>query len=113
MMDKAQRETVSQNGASIPGSHKSAYQFLPLILIIIGLPILLAFLSTAIQGWGYVFDDSFITYRYAKNLAMGYGITWNHGLPPTEGYTNFLLVLISENLNTVRLPIASALACFE
>ena len=41
----------------------------------------------------FIFDDSFITYRYAKNLANGYGITWNPGEDPVEGYTNFLLVV--------------------
>jgi hypothetical protein len=41
-----------------------------------------------------VFDDAFITYRYAKNLAHGYGITWNPGAPPVEGYTNFMLVIL-------------------
>lgn len=83
-----------QNNSSNPGSPDIGYKYLPIPWIILGIPILLAFLSTAIQGWGYVFDDSFITYRYAKNLAMGYGITWNPGLPPTEGYTNFLLVIV-------------------
>lgn len=39
-------------------------------------------------------DDSFITYRYAKNLANGYGIVWNPGEAPVEGYTNFLLVIV-------------------
>ena len=62
-------------------------------LVILGIPILLWFVSGAIQDWHYVFDDAFITYRYAKNLAMGHGITWNPGHPPTEGYTNFLLVV--------------------
>lgn len=39
-----------------------------------------------------LFDDSFITYRYARNLAEGLGLVWNPG-EATEGYTNFLLVL--------------------
>ncbi len=62
--------------------------------LILVLPILLAFTSVAIQNWNRVYDDAFISYRYAQNLAMGHGITWNPGQPPTEGYTNFLLVLI-------------------
>jgi len=63
-------------------------------LIILGIPILLAFASNAIQMWHHVYDDAFITYRYAKNLSLGYGITWNPGHAPTEGYTNFLLVIV-------------------
>jgi arabinofuranosyltransferase len=44
--------------------------------------------------WGLTFDDSYISYRYAANLADGCGLTWNCGEMPTEGYTNFLLILI-------------------
>lgn len=42
----------------------------------------------------FPFDDAYITFRYAQNFANGNGIVWNIGGPPTEGYTNFLLVLI-------------------
>jgi arabinofuranosyltransferase len=62
-------------------------------LLILGVPILLGFLSTAVQGWHFVFDDAFISFRYAKNLGLGHGLTWNPGEAPTEGYTNFLLVV--------------------
>ena len=41
-----------------------------------------------------VLDDAFITYRFSKNIAKGQGIVWNYQGKPTEGYTNFLLVLI-------------------
>jgi hypothetical protein len=60
----------------------------------LGIVILLAFVRAAVDGWPLVFDDAFITYRYAQNLALGHGITWNVGQPPTEGYTNFLLVVL-------------------
>lgn len=65
-----------------------------LCLAIVGVPLLIAFLCTALQEWHSFFDDAFITFRYARNLADGYGITWNPGMPPTEGYTNFLLVVV-------------------
>lgn len=42
----------------------------------------------------YPIDDTFITFRYAENLAHGFGLVWNPGGPPTEGYTNFLYVLL-------------------
>ncbi len=42
----------------------------------------------------FPFDDTYITFRYAANLAHGFGIVWNPGGPTTEGYTNFLLVLL-------------------
>src|SRR5262249_10595062 len=50
--------------------------------------------STIAAHSNRIFDNSFITYRYARNLADGAGITWNVNEPPVEGYTNFLLVII-------------------
>jgi len=76
------------NGAIIAPKYPSPW------ILILAIPVLLTCLSISIQNWGQVFDDSYISYRYAQNLAMGYGITWNPGYPPTEGYTNFLLVVI-------------------
>jgi hypothetical protein len=39
-------------------------------------------------------DDSYISYRYAFNLANGDGLVFNPGERPVEGYSNFLYVLI-------------------
>ena len=39
-------------------------------------------------------DDPYIGYRYSRNLVRGYGLTWNPGEPPVEGYTNFLWVVL-------------------
>jgi len=41
-----------------------------------------------------VAEDSFIAFRYARNLASGHGLTWNVGQLPVEGYTNYLWVLL-------------------
>jgi arabinofuranosyltransferase len=42
-----------------------------------------------------VYDDAFISFRYANNLAKGYGIRYNLGShTPVEGYSNFLWVLL-------------------
>ncbi len=48
----------------------------------------------------FPFDDTFISFRYAEHVAAGYGLVWNIGGPPTEGFTNLLLVLV---LATARL----------
>lgn len=56
----------------------------------------------ALGIWGFMawaanpvmFDDSFISFRYAYNLAHGEGIVYNVG-ERIEGYTNFLWVLIT------------------
>src|SRR5262245_49530999 len=37
-----------------------------------------------------VAEDSYITYRFARNVAEWYGFVWNVGQPPVEGFTNFL-----------------------
>jgi len=42
----------------------------------------------------FPFDDTYITFRYAANIAHGFGIVWNPGGAHTEGYTNFLFVLL-------------------
>lgn len=41
----------------------------------------------------YLSDDAFISFRYARNLAEGYGLVYNPG-EKVEGYSNFLWVLI-------------------
>jgi hypothetical protein len=40
-----------------------------------------------------LFDDAMVAMRYAKNLADGFGLRWNPGEPPVEGYTNLLWTL--------------------
>lgn len=52
------------------------------------------FVYQAGQFWPQTLDDAFITFRYAQNLAAGHGPVWNPGLPPAEGYTTFLWMLI-------------------
>jgi hypothetical protein len=51
--------------------------------------------SFSIAGERYfsLFDDAMISMRYARNLAHGYGLVWNAGTQPVEGYTNPLWVL--------------------
>ncbi|HUL45115.1 MAG TPA: hypothetical protein VLY03_12255 [Bacteroidota bacterium] len=59
---------------------------------------LLAFLIIVvlvILAWHHRFvqDDAFISFRYAKNLIDGKGLTWNAG-ERVEGYTNFFWTLL-------------------
>jgi len=35
-----------------------------------------------------LFDDAMISMTYARNLAQGFGLVWNAGESPVEGYTN-------------------------
>ncbi|MBN2562055.1 MAG: hypothetical protein JXQ75_14105 [Phycisphaerae bacterium] len=67
---------------------------------IVGLSVVLVLLSVAILGmlirilWPFTADDSFITFRYAANLASGHGPTFNPGMARAEGYTSFLWMLL-------------------
>lgn len=52
--------------------------------------------SYVIVFYPFTVDDTFITLRYARNLATGHGPTWNPGEdPPVEGYTSVLWVAVA------------------
>ncbi|MFZ5910625.1 MAG: hypothetical protein ACOYYU_11470 [Chloroflexota bacterium] len=53
----------------------------------------LFFFWLAAQLFTFTIDDAYITFRYSKNLAAGWGPTYNPGQPPVEGYTTFLWML--------------------
>jgi len=56
----------------------------------------------------YAADDSFITFRFARNLAHGAGVVWNPGERAVEGYSNFLWMLLSAG--AIRLGIDPLIA---
>ena len=65
----------------------------------------------------YAADDSFITFRFARNLARGAGVVWNPGQPPVEGYSNFLWMLLSAaalrlGLDPLTVARVVAFACY-
>ena len=49
---------------------------------------------TIASFWQFTVDDAYISGRFARNLAHDLTLSWNPGLPATEGYTNFLYVLL-------------------
>ena len=51
-----------------------------------------------------LFDDAMIAMRYARNLADGFGLRWNPGEAPVEGYTDFLWTVFMAGVHL--LPIA-------
>lgn len=53
--------------------------------------------------WRFTVDDAYISFRYAKHLAEGYGLVWNVGELPVEGYTNFLWVVIIAFIHLLKL----------
>ena len=54
----------------------------------------LAALLAHARVYAFLCDDAFISFRYARNMAEGYGLVFNPGFARVEGYTNFLWVLI-------------------
>ncbi|MCA9490552.1 MAG: hypothetical protein KC621_11540 [Myxococcales bacterium] len=53
----------------------------------------------------FVCDDAYITFRYAKNLAFGYGLVFNRGeFPPVEGYSDFLWLMLAAASERATLP---------
>jgi arabinofuranosyltransferase len=53
-----------------------------------------AFLLLCLRLSGFVTDDSWISVRYAENLARGEGPVWNPGGERVEGYSNPALVAV-------------------
>lgn len=52
-------------------------------------------LSVALWGNTEPLDDAYISSRYALNLIEGHGLVWNVGGEPTQGFTNFLFVILT------------------
>jgi tetratricopeptide (TPR) repeat protein len=57
----------------------------------------------------FVQDDSYITYRYARNVVRGYGPVYNPG-ERVEGYTNFLWMMTLAFLGRLGIPFLTIIA---
>ncbi len=57
--------------------------------------------ATVFGGW--LIDDAGISFAYARNLVHGHGLVSQPGVPPVEGYSNFLWVLMVALLYAARL----------
>lgn len=51
-----------------------------------------------------VAEDAYISFRFARNWASGFGLVWNPGAAPVEGYTNFLWVALSALFQRLGVP---------
>jgi hypothetical protein len=54
---------------------------------------LLVLLAHALLFGEWIVDDAGITFAYARNLVAGHGLVSQPGLPPVEGFSNFLWLL--------------------
>jgi arabinofuranosyltransferase len=77
-------------------------------LVVVASCILVA--ASVLAAWAdrWACDDAFISFRYADNLARGWGLVWNVG-ERVEGYTNLLwtLILVPAAAAGIDLPLAS------
>ena len=72
--------------------------------ILLGAALALAFVAYALWGLRYfLVDDTYISLKYALNLAQGNGLTWNPG-ERVEGYTNFLFTVLLAGLGSIGVP---------
>ena len=67
------------------------YQGLNLLLLITGI---MVFLYFSFKFFDFTIDDSFIAYRYAENLALGYGFSWNYDQTQEFGFTSYFMILL-------------------
>lgn len=54
----------------------------------------------------FLLDDAYISFRYARYLAAGEGLTFNPGAP-VEGYTNFLWTLLMAPAFALGVPVVA------
>lgn len=57
-------------------------------------------------AWGYITDDAYISWFYARQLAHGHGLHWQNTEPPVEGYSNFLWVILAALIIKLQWPLA-------
>lgn len=62
-------------------------------ILFLAIPFLI-YVSLVSSLGNWIIDDAGITYAYARNLALGYGLVSQPGLEPIEGYSNFLWLLV-------------------
>jgi arabinofuranosyltransferase len=86
------------------------------LIALIGVVIAIAWIPLRMK---FPFDDTYITFRYAQNLAHGFGIVWNpasttmRGGPHTEGYTNFLYMLLLVPFSALGLDLVAVAQCIN
>ena len=66
-------------------------QILNLAILVLAIGVFLMFSLKYIH---FTYDDSFIIYRYAENLANGHGFSWNYDGIPEFGFTSYLHTIL-------------------
>ncbi len=56
-------------------------------------------------AWGFTTDDAYISWFYAHQLVHGHGLHWQDMMPPVEGYSNFLWVMLAALVIKLQWPL--------
>lgn len=59
--------------------------------------------------WGFTTDDAYISWFYARHLAEGKGLLWHSEMPPVEGYSNFLWIILAALVMKLQLPLLTTM----
>ncbi|MCX5886391.1 MAG: hypothetical protein NT096_10865 [Proteobacteria bacterium] len=73
---------------------KMYFRLLTVFIISLMLAGIFGFIVITAKVWNFTVDDSYITFRYAENLAKGWGPTFNKLPPRAEGYSSILWTVI-------------------
>jgi hypothetical protein len=101
-MQRGAGEVSDRQSAAEPVGRGFAWQRPPSVAWVV----LVALVGSGLMAWAVApvhFDDAFISYVYAENLAVGEGLVFNHG-ERVEGYSNFLWVLALAMGRMVGIP---------
>lgn len=82
----------------------SWYEWSALVTVLIGLYYCV---RRSYSIGGHFVEDTFITFRYAQHLSNGYGLTWNIGEPPAEGFTSLLHIILLSLGKSLGIPLST------
>ncbi|MBN1305200.1 MAG: hypothetical protein JXA13_12260 [Anaerolineales bacterium] len=96
----------SKNGSTRPNDKKSYSLGLIVFLALLFYALFIYRTAFFIHGETYftLIDDAMISMRYARNLSNGFGLVWNAGQPPVEGFTNLGWTLYMACLHQLPVP---------
>lgn len=87
MSSRTPHDSPDQGGNRRLQTDRPAGPGTPALLAVLALLLCCAALALHVWHFDYTVDDAYITFRYARNLATGYGPVFNPG-EKVEGYTN-------------------------
>lgn len=100
-MERSDFGSPAAVGANSPGAGRQAgLRARPLVAVVVGL-VVLGWLVLGFRQFlrePVYFDDSFISFHYARSLAEGHGLVFNAEDGPIEGFTNLGWVLVLAGL---------------